>query len=1328
MATITVTASLNMVNLTHANFDDLIINDGAIVTVNSPTIKCWKTVTINNGKLLIQNTSSITPVRFMMGRISGATANTITPTSGLGVVEITGSWIALGFGNGSPNQELIGPYTDYVPAIWVETASGSNDFEPWLNLTTEVGEALQPFRKGLQFADTGSAGKFFRQACIQEPYPTSYTGSVSASLTSVIRSGVSLLYTASLYCGDGARNGNTFPSQSRIRIPNIMFTDVTPLNLQTATSATQGNFVFTAGGIFKCNTALFDESYGNFTQAQICEMKNCAWSEYPLITECYNLTIDNVGFAAHPIRRYFGGASLGWVTRDARWGGTLSGIAWSYINGAYINRMYVSNYGRLALFSNQSGGTVANFTGTVYINNSTNLIVNELKTFNHFQPKSFDYGLALNFVNDSTFTKTEMYGGEAFNIQNSIGNEFTNITHSQGYHGNTHGFATSWRRGVDPETNQDFVLGQPYWFKFRSFRNTLDTTLTEATGVYYYNTGSEYVDSRPFSATPYTASGADAINHPDYFGVYPFFQFQSVAPTASLVWNRRDPFLAYEIFRQTASFTNTSSAVRIYSSSTVATVTYLDTESLSVGRPYYYQLRKHSYSGVFSDSAPQIFIPLLQQTASNLVLQSSAFNTVSWSKSAGTTATADQKQSPNDVPITTTLAPTGDLIVFTSATGSISQSIAFTSGSPYVFSVYVSALTSSVSMSLSASAKPYQISRSFVADQRWQRIVMPFTPTVTTTTGSVGIYGNGLLPAAGARVYLTQAQLNTGSMAEPHISTLNAALVQKITEQTPTVVRAWSRGTGTGIEIGFGALTGSSLHWELYCSTASYFTPSKTTLIADSHARGGGQPIYMLNAANNTFDGFKQINKNSGYGAVFLTLVNAASNNRFLNFDLDYNYTATNLINVSNLSNNNFIHNWKVGKFRNYTSANYLINAINNAQGLILQNVYCEDADIPLANLALDVELKGVSAANARPINSATSFALGSTTDSIGVAYGAVYDTIFNQLDWRNNTGSLAITFNASSKTQLPYELAGSANFANTGRLFFGETTGSSITYTWPNKIYGVTGFIDKILTAGNFQITSPFVNTFEFGTNTTTSFCLKTELAFKTGSDYGPWVPVNSALTASTFNPNTGFNLKIKLTAEPGIKYTNEARSFATASLRITGSLTGASAIVEAVEDLGTTGTLFLRNVTGSFSGSEVIQSNGLSYATCSQTAGTSRALIPNATSSINGFQLFVSTATGSFYPISQPTITLTGLYSGSKVDLIRESDYAILDAQSVSTTPTGSYTYKYDYYSNTPIFIVINNLGYVFQRIPYTLGDENVSIPIQQEIDRNYENPPGP
>jgi hypothetical protein len=55
-----------------------------------------------------------------------------------------------------------------------------------------------------------------------------------------------------------------------------------------------------------------------------------------------------------------------------------------------------------------------------------------------------------------------------------------------------------------------------------------------------------------------------------------------------------------------------------------------------------------------------------------------------------------------------------------------------------------------------------------------------------------------------------------------------------------------------------------------------------------------------------------------------------------------------------------------------------------------------------------------------------------------------------------------------------------------------------------------------------------------------------------------------------------------------------------------------------------------------------------------------------------------------------------------------------------------TGTFTYIYDYQPNTYIDIVVISLGYIYERIEgFLLPNANTSIPIEQDIDRQYNNP---
>ena len=154
--------------------DSVTINNGAVLTVNSTNSEYLSgagCVTITNGKLKIENSSTTTPIVFGTGRLSSANVlNSISATNGLGSVDITGNWIEIGTGSGAAGQTLTSPYANgnYIPVIWVETASGSNVYEEWVNVTGSP--SYMPFnyaRNGLNGVGNADGGTCFTQGLNQ---------------------------------------------------------------------------------------------------------------------------------------------------------------------------------------------------------------------------------------------------------------------------------------------------------------------------------------------------------------------------------------------------------------------------------------------------------------------------------------------------------------------------------------------------------------------------------------------------------------------------------------------------------------------------------------------------------------------------------------------------------------------------------------------------------------------------------------------------------------------------------------------------------------------------------------------------------------------------------------------------------------------------------------------------------------------------------------------------------------------------------------------------------------------------------------------------------
>ena len=546
MAAQTITTNTNVDVIDFRSNDTLVINNGATVTVNTNQTKFWSGITINNGKLRIENSNTGTTgaIRFTTGRVSGAAAQSITPASGLGIIEVAGNWINIGVGDGTASKELTVPYTDYIPALWVQTATGSTIYEIWLNATGVYGGSLGKFIDGFEAIGTGARGKFF----VQKPNPTQNNIIILTGCTTVNTSRtIQLPTTAGLYVGasiDGSANiaansvietiinstgvtinapatgnastvtctiynpfsqqflptvifgngtnGNILTSGVTVRIPNIMLTSDTPNKIQALSSQLGTNIVMTAGGILSLDKCLMDEVYMNLTQAQTATLTNVGVTVPPTISECYDLTMNSVGFGLTPVRRYY---SSGWFQRDAR--DLYVPIDASYINDAIFNDVaIVCNNPTVA------AGTAIAPISIMRFGNSNNLSCTNIRLYKLQQYGTGHYGISTNApVMNSVFTNIETYGVNPVALYLSSDNTFTNVTFSTSMFDSCMGWTAGSRFGYDPNTGNNFIDGQPYYFKSRT---------------YYTRDRSLYGESQYFSATPFTGS----TTFPDYFTCY----------------------------------------------------------------------------------------------------------------------------------------------------------------------------------------------------------------------------------------------------------------------------------------------------------------------------------------------------------------------------------------------------------------------------------------------------------------------------------------------------------------------------------------------------------------------------------------------------------------------------------------------------------------------------------------------------------------------------------------------------------------------------------------------------------------------------------------
>ena len=350
--------------------DTLTINNGSVITCNTNQQKYWSGITIANGRLNITNDSTSTPIRFGTGKTSGSAAiPAITPSSGLGSVTITGSWIELGTSNGTANQTFTSPYStnDFIPTVWVETSPSTGIYEPWVNVTGQRDFDVWTYaRNGINGVGNGDGGTCFTQAgdrtksqYLKLANCTSSTGQRLISCTSTTGlkpgawitgrglistfpsvavvekilssttftvnvsvnagySGIQMIainptcsqYGTTLTFGDNT-HGKIPPNGCKIKVPNIMVTDYTSSYWMGAWSATNHGckFVGTNAGVFNFNTCLFGESYSDFTQSQSLTITNVGYCFAPYVTECYSLSMNSVGISLPPVTQYPGAAT-----------------------------------------------------------------------------------------------------------------------------------------------------------------------------------------------------------------------------------------------------------------------------------------------------------------------------------------------------------------------------------------------------------------------------------------------------------------------------------------------------------------------------------------------------------------------------------------------------------------------------------------------------------------------------------------------------------------------------------------------------------------------------------------------------------------------------------------------------------------------------------------------------------------------------------------------------------------------------------------------------------------------------------------------------------
>jgi len=582
--------------------DTLVINNNATVTVNTDQDKFWSGITINSGTLNIVNTST-NVIRFTTGRTSAQARQEIRPTSGQGIITVKGGWIDLSTGTGFPNQQITTPYTDWVPAIWVETGQDTSIFEIWLNVTGAYGGTVPKFVEGLSAVNNGVRGNFF----VQQPSPDQdnlllinnvstniqsrtilldtskiFTGAHITSksntaipsntvIEKIINSSTATLNTpcvagigqvdVSIYnpysaqltniiqFGDGVF-GNVIPLGAKVRIPNIMLTSDIPVDLMTNSASLSMYINMINGGSINLDTCLIDEALLDYTQSQTINIKNVGVWNLPTLTECYNVNIKNYGMSLMPARRNYS-PTLGGYDRAGR--DNLRNI---FTTATFLHNMNIDNLVGVVNSMASATGTLTAPYGLFEVGYSNNLNIKNVRLYKLQNYIAGQCGILLNqYVNDSVFENIETYGLMPLTAILSSNNTFKNLTYSHDMRNMTMGYSAGQRIGYDPITDKELVDNTPYYFKVRNF-------FTRSRDAYW--------DSSEFSATPFLA---DRL-FPEWFSAY-----CSASKSVVFGWPQRNPSAttpAFEIYKGDVRGFTKNSSTKVFSSNSpsVAQWTY----------------------------------------------------------------------------------------------------------------------------------------------------------------------------------------------------------------------------------------------------------------------------------------------------------------------------------------------------------------------------------------------------------------------------------------------------------------------------------------------------------------------------------------------------------------------------------------------------------------------------------------------------------------------------------------------------------------------------------------------------------------------------------
>jgi len=714
----------------------------------------------------------------------------------------------------------------------------------------------------------------------------------------------------------------------------------------------------------------------------------------------------------------------------------------------------------------------------------------------------------------------------------------------------------------------------------------------------------------------------------------------------------------------------------------------------------------------FTESPEFTCVPRAYATATNYLLYSRDFSNAQWVKTNCTVGAATYVA-------VDTITATASIrsLTATSAGGNVANTVTgLTASTAYTASFWVRAdQTATDPTGISGSFSFGTTTTNFTATNNFKLVTATYTTSGTSAAVTITITSNTKIIFAG------DVMVNLGStVAGACITTTSAAATLNPRSTPISTFYAWARNStytgmnkNQGIRPTIGTPPTGSYYTTIHLSDEAGFSPLNSNYVANTFSI----LAYHFSLTGCSRNTFTDIIKPPYSGAVSTSpiyLTTSSLDNNFIDCDIDMEYTntiATALLNVGAACSNNFFHNIDFGRIRNYETGTSILytQLTNSITGNLFQNIRSNNYDITISNQSLNSYVKGVASGSAVPATTSTTYALGSTSDGVAILHTASYGTMFYELYTSSTKGLIQIVFEDTLGTNKPYTiLSGNPTFTNTGYLYM-PGSNDSIEIVWPHKIYGVSGFRDLL----------PKLIGVDLGNIADQLDGLKIEYSINNAA-YKRLTPAN--IKGETVSATTGFDIKFKFTTRPFMKYGTQTNPFVVDEV-IRGSSSGAIATVIENYDNGTTGTIVLSNITGSFIPTESLVRNSDSQARAPNVATNGFALGPSFTSYIAVFQLFTNINQAIHYQGITKNLTLTGLKTGSEVRILENGTTTELGGTESSGT---SYTYVYTYAPNTDVDIVIHHVDYIYYRINnYTLGSSDVSLPIDQQRDRQYKNP---